>query len=91
MNGEYAVIVDVEATPARTYDEVAATRMMIEHTKETLGLKPERLAADTAYGTGKFLGWLVGTGITPQNSRVGQKQSRRRDLLAQRLQVRSRA
>src|SRR5712671_3427806 len=33
---EYAVIVDVEATPARTYDEVAATRMMIERTEETL-------------------------------------------------------
>lgn len=62
---EYAVIVDVEATPARTYDEVAATRTMIERTEETLGLKPIRLAADTAYGTGKFLGWLVGTGITP--------------------------
>jgi hypothetical protein len=31
-----------------------------------LGLKPDRLAADTAYRTGKFLGWLVGTGITPQ-------------------------
>jgi transposase len=62
---EYAVIVDVEATPARTYDEVAATRTMIERTEETLGLKPVRLAADTAYGTGKFLGWLVGTGITP--------------------------
>jgi hypothetical protein len=29
-------------------------------------LKPQRLAADTAYGTGKFLGWLVGAGITPQ-------------------------
>ncbi len=28
-------------------------------------LKPKRLIADTAYGTGKFLGWLVGTGITP--------------------------
>src|ERR1700693_1517395 len=63
---EYAVIVDVEATPARTYDEVAATRMMIERTEQSLGLKPDRLAADTAYGTGKFLGWLVGTGITPQ-------------------------
>jgi hypothetical protein len=63
---EYAVIVDVAATPARTYDEVAATRMMIERTEQTLGLKPDRLAADTAYGTGKFLGWLVGTGITPQ-------------------------
>jgi transposase len=61
-----AVIVDVEATPARTYDEVAATKTMIERTKQTFGLKPDRLAADTAYGTGKFLGWLVGTGITPQ-------------------------
>ena len=28
-------------------------------------MKPDRLVADTAYGTGKFLGWLVGTGITP--------------------------
>ena len=62
---EYAVIVDVEATPARTYDEVVATKTMIERTEETLGLKPDRLAADTAYGTAKFLGWLIGTGITP--------------------------
>ncbi len=62
---EYAIVVDVEATPARTYDEVAATRTMIVRTEETLGLKPDRLVADTAYGTGKFLGWLVGTGITP--------------------------
>ena len=88
---EYAVIVDVEATPARTYDEVAATKMMIERTEQTLGLKPDRLAADTAYGTGKFLGWLVGTGITPQIPGVGQKRSGGRDLLTQRLQVRSRA
>jgi hypothetical protein len=63
---ENAVIVDVEATPARTYDEVAAARTMIERTEERMGLKPQRLAADTAYGTGKFLGWLVGAGITPQ-------------------------
>jgi transposase len=62
---EYAIVVDVEATPARTYDEVAATKTMIVRTEETLGLKPDRLVADTAYGTGKFLGWLVGTGITP--------------------------
>jgi hypothetical protein len=59
------VIVDVEATPARTYDEVRATRTMLERTERRLDLKPERLAADTAYGTGKFLGWLVGAGITP--------------------------
>jgi len=62
---QYAVIVDVEATPARTFDEVAASKIMIERTKKTLGLKPERLAADTAYGTGKLLHWVIGTGITP--------------------------
>jgi len=63
---ENAVIVDVEATPARTYDEVAAARTMIERTEQRMGLKPQRLAADTAYGTGKFLGWLAGAGIAPQ-------------------------
>ena len=62
---ENAIIVDVEATPARTYDEVAATKTMIERTDERLGLKPKRLIADTAYGTGKFLGWLVDAKITP--------------------------
>ena len=59
---EHAVIVDVEATPARTYDEVAATKPMLERTAKIFGLKPKRLAADTAYGTGKFLAWIVGKG-----------------------------
>jgi transposase len=63
---ENAIIVDVEATPARTYDEVAAARTMIERTEQRVGLKPRRLAADTAYGTGKFLGWLASAGIAPQ-------------------------
>jgi len=44
---------------------VAATKTMIKRTEQTKGLKPKRLVADTAYGTGKFLDWLVGTGITP--------------------------
>jgi Transposase DDE domain len=56
---EHAVIVDVEATPARTYDEVEATKAMIGRTEARFGLSPKRLIADTAYGTGKFLGWLV--------------------------------
>jgi len=60
---ETAVIVDVEATPARTYDEVAATKTMLDRTQKCFGLKPKRLAADTAYGTGKFLGWLSDTPI----------------------------
>ena len=64
---ENAVIVDVEATPARTYDEVAANDApLIDRTERCFALRPKRLAADTAYGTGKFLGWLVNDkGITP--------------------------
>jgi transposase len=62
---ENAVIVDVEATPARTYDEVESTKTMLDRTERRFGLKPKRLAADTAYGTGRFLGWLVGHRIVP--------------------------
>jgi hypothetical protein len=61
----HAIIVDVEATPARTFDEVAATKTMIERTARRLDLKPKRLAADTAYGTGKFLAFIFGIGIIP--------------------------
>ena len=39
---EHAVIVDVEATPARTYDEVAATQAMLDRTQERFHLKPRR-------------------------------------------------
>ena len=62
---ENAVIVDVEPTPARTYDEVEATKTMLDRTQQRLALKPKRLLADTAYGTGRFLGWLVGRRIVP--------------------------
>lgn len=65
IDNEHAVIVDVEATPARTYDEVASTKVMIERTDACFGLKPDRLTADSAYGTGKFLAWLIGKDITP--------------------------
>src|SRR2546423_10382902 len=49
-----AVIVDVEPTPARTYDEVEATKTMIDRTERCFKLKPKRLVADTRYGTGRF-------------------------------------
>lgn len=65
IDNEHAVIVDVEATPARTYDEVASTKVMLERTQSTFGIKPSRLAADAAYGTGKFLAWLIGEDIAP--------------------------
>src|SRR6185369_3855562 len=62
---EHAVIVDVEPTPARTFDEVASTKTMLERTEQRLDLRPEWLAADTAYGTGKLLAWLLGKDIAP--------------------------
>ena len=60
-----AIIVDVEASPARGTAEVAATRAMIERTKERFGLQPKKLAAATAYGSGGNLAWLVERGIKP--------------------------
>jgi hypothetical protein len=45
--------------------EVTASKTMLDRTQEHLGFKPERLAADTAYGTGKFLAWVIGKGIIP--------------------------
>src|ERR1700745_3698525 len=62
---KYAVIVDVEATPARTYDEVAATKTMIKRTEERLDLKPHRLAPQTPYEPGHLLDWLITAGIAP--------------------------
>jgi len=44
---------------------VAATKTMIERTERRLDLKPKRLAADTAYGTGKFLAFVFDAGIVP--------------------------
>jgi hypothetical protein len=41
------VIVDVEATPARTYDEVEATKRMIELNEARFDPSPKRLIAGT--------------------------------------------
>jgi transposase len=54
-----AVIVDVEATRAIRQAEVGAGRTMIDRVEERFGLYPERLSADSAYGSAEMLGWLV--------------------------------
>jgi hypothetical protein len=59
IDTQQAIIVDVEATPARWSAEIAATKRMRERTQECFGLKPERLAADAAYGSGLMIGWFV--------------------------------
>src|ERR1700760_2299109 len=56
---KFGVIVDVEASRAIRQAEVGAAKTMIERTEQRFDLKPERLAADTAYGSGANLNWLV--------------------------------
>ena len=63
---KFGIIMDVEASRAIRQAEVGAAKTMIGRTEERFGLKPERLAADTAYGSGKNLNWLVnGKDIAP--------------------------
>jgi transposase len=56
---KFGVIMDVEASRAIRQAEVGAAKTMIGRTEERFGLKPKRLAADTAYGSAATLNWLV--------------------------------
>ena len=53
------IIMDVEASRAIRQAEVGAAKTMIDRTERRFGLKPNRLAADTAYGSAPTLDWLV--------------------------------
>ena len=60
-----AVIVDVEPSTAIRQGEVQAAKTMIERTAEVFDLEPERLAADTGYGSAENLAWIDERGIEP--------------------------
>ena len=59
VDTDNAIIVDVETTRAIRQAEVGAARTMIDRTMDRFGLYPERLIADSAYGSAPMLGWLV--------------------------------
>src|SRR5437667_11109527 len=56
---KFGVIMDVEASRAIRQAEVGASRTMIARTVACFGIKPQWLAADTAYGSAPNLNWLV--------------------------------
>ena len=58
IDTDNAVIVDVEATRAIRQAEVGAARTMVDRTMQRFGLYPERLIADSAYGSAPMLDWL---------------------------------
>src|SRR5271154_6837040 len=61
-----AIIVDVEPSRPIRQAEVGAARTMLDRVDQRFILHPERLAADSAYGTAAMLNWLVNTrGIEP--------------------------
>ena len=59
IDTDNAVIMDVEATRSIRQAEVGAARTMIDRVERRYGLKPTWLTADTAYGSGDNLDWVV--------------------------------
>ena len=59
IDTDHGIIVDVEASRSVKTAEVGASRRMIDRTSECFGLKPNWVAADTAYGSEENLAWLA--------------------------------
>ena len=65
IDNKLGIIVDAEGTRANRIEENRACVSMVERVIKRFDLKPERLAADTAYGSGKTLKALMDCGIDP--------------------------
>ena len=65
IDTDHGVILDVEATRSIRQAEVGSTKTMLTRVRKRFDLHPERLIADTAYGSGPMLGWLVDRKIAP--------------------------
>ena len=86
---KFGIIMDVEASRAIRQAEVGAAKTMIERTEERFDIKPKWLAADTAYGSGKNLNWLVNDkDIAPHIPVIDKCEARRRDFWSGRLHLR---
>ena len=59
IDTDHGVIVDVDASRSNKTAELGAMRKMIDRTEERFGLKPDWVAADTAYGSADNLVWLT--------------------------------
>ena len=59
IDTDHGIIVDVDASRSIRQAEVGAMRKMIDRTEDRFGLKPDRMAADTAYGSSENLVWLT--------------------------------
>jgi hypothetical protein len=58
-------IFDVEAARSIRQAEVGSVRSMLDRVKDKFNLHPERTIANSVYGSGPMLGWLVDRKIAP--------------------------
>jgi transposase len=65
VDNHSCVIVGVQATAARMSQETVAAQDMLTRFAQWQGREPATVAADTTYGNGEFLQWLVDRSITP--------------------------
>ncbi len=65
VDHKLGVIVDAEGNRANRIDENRSAISMVKRVAKRFGLKPKRLAADTAYGNARTLKTLVERGIEP--------------------------
>ena len=69
IDTDHAVILDVEASRSVRQAELGAMQTMLDRTNDRFAITPERMIADTAYGTGPLLEWLVHErGIAPHGT-----------------------
>lgn len=59
IDTDHGIIMDVDASRSIRQAEVVAMRKMIDRTEDRLGIKPDWIAADTAYGSADNLVWLT--------------------------------
>lgn len=65
IDNKLGIIVDAEGTRANRIEENRVAVAMVERVADRFALTPKRLAADTAYGSGKTLRSLTDRGIEP--------------------------
>ena len=65
IDNKAGIIVDAEGTRANRIVEIAITRTMLDRVGRRFQIRPQRLAADTAYGVVRLLKWLVDRKIAP--------------------------
>jgi transposase len=65
IDNKLGIIIDAEGTRANRSEEIASSQTMLDRVGRRYGLRPRRLAGDTAYGAAKLLKWLVDREIAP--------------------------